>query len=231
MGIKPNPEADLLRNIIYFPVQTWLALLPGSLIILLSGFKNKFSKLNQTNTQNIINPKIIMTILLLTLVNFIPYWISSQSHIRYLLPLYPWFAILLSCFIWQRQLIEKAIVLLILTILIKYVTATLWFPYKYQTRYDHASIIAKDILQNTLDHSLYFQGDSAVGLSLAGSINQLQWPAQPVQAHPQKNKNYYFILKENSLVNEKHLRLIKTYMLENSKIDLYLFTNDSNISS
>ena len=226
-GVKPNPEANLLRNIIFFPIQTWLALLPGSLMIFWGVLKNKAVLKQQLTTQTIINPKIITIISLISLINFIPYWISSQSHIRYLLPLYPWVALLVAYFIWQTKSTRKTLVLLMLTIIIKYLTATLWFPYEYNINQGNAAIISQDILQKTLNHDLYIQDYSAAGLRLANTINQLKWPAQPLQSNPKNNKNYYFILKEHSPVNKQHMRLIKTYILKKNKIDLYLCSNQN----
>ena len=114
-----------------------------------------------------------------------------------------------------------------LTIIIKYLTATLWFPYEYNINQGNAAIISQDILQKTLNHDLYIQDYSAAGLRLANTINQLKWPAQPLQSNPKNNKNYYFILKEHSPVNKQHMRLIKTYILKKNKIDLYLCSNQN----
>ena len=230
MGINHNPETNFLHNLICLPIQTFLALLPSSLIILLS-FKKKAAVNNPITTKpNIINNKTILIILVISTANFLPYWLGSQSYIRYLLPLYPWFALLLSYVVWEKSLTKSALILLGLTIFIKYLTAMLWFPYEYQIKSGNAYIIAKDILRKTINQDIYIQDYSANGLRIAGAINQLRWPNQPLQEKPTINQNYYFILKEYSTVNNKHMRLIKTYTLKKSKVALYLYTNYSDIS-
>ncbi len=229
LGLRHNPEAALWHNIIVFPIKTWLALLPGSLIILLAllKIKNKlgFFSFNQ-NIYKHANTNIpsIKIILLITFGNFIPYWFASQSNIRYLLPLYPWFAIIIAYIVWQAELTEKTIILLTIGIIIKYFVAIFWFPYEYTVKYGNTEYIAKNILQTTANYDLYVESYSSAGLRIAGEINKLRWPKQPLQEKPTQNKNYYFVLKELALDQDPKLHLITSYTVKKEQLFLYLVT-------
>jgi len=210
IGVTDNKEAHLWLNIITFPLQTWLALLPGSFLTLFAIkklFKHDFHL-------------IIKILLWITILNFSPYWITSQTNIRYLLPIYPLFAIIIAYMIWQSNLIKQAIILLFIGIVIKYFVAIFWFPYQYNVKYGNAEHVAQDILLHTNNHALYINSFSATGLRIAGAINKINWPKEPLQEHPLEN-NSYFIIQENK-DSDTNMQLIKIYKLNKDQIFLYL---------
>lgn len=212
-GISNNPEANLLGNIVIFPLQTWLALLPCSLVALFA-LKNLFK--NKYNIQPII--KILLWV---TILNFAPYWITSQTNIRYLLPIYPLFSIIIAYIIWQSNLIKQAIILLFISMLLKYVVAIFWYPHQYNIKQGNAELVAKDILLHTNNYPLYINSFSATGLRIAGEINKINWPKKPLQQYPQNNM-LYFVIQEDQSMGTQHLRLIKHYKLNKDQIFLYI---------
>lgn len=202
-------------NFIAWPGLIWLAFLPGSLIISYYFKIFSYKKLNG----------IIKLILLITIINLAPYWFSNTNKLRYLLPLYPWFAIIFGYFIWQNQIIKPAINLLVITVIIKYITAIFWFPYEYNIKFGDAHKIAFDILEQTKNNALYINDPSAPGLRIAGTINQTIWPKKPLTNPPDNIKHNYFLLTDTNIATVKNnIILIKTYYLKKSKVYLLYFT-------
>lgn len=220
IGITNNPEANIWKNIITFPIQTWLALFPGSLVAIF-GIK-KLSTHNQTI------PEIIKILSWVVLLNFAPYWITSQTHIRYLLPIYPWFAIITAYIVFKSELIKHTIILLFTGVIIKYVVAIYWFPYQYITKYGNAKLIANNILLHTKHYPLYINSFSASGLRIAGEINIINWPKQPLQEHP-KDHGCYFMLQEDPISDSitQQAQLVDSYRLNKDQIYLYLYSEPS----
>lgn len=216
IGITKNPEANIWKNFIIFPMQTWIALLPGSLAAIF-GIK----KLLKPNWHL---PEIIKILLWIVLLNFAPYWITSQTHIRYLLPIYPWFAIIIAYVVFQSELIKHTIILLFAGVIIKYFVAIYWFPYQYINKYGNAKLIANNVLLHTKHYPLYINSFSAAGLRIAGEINKINWPKQPLQEHP-KDRGGYFMLQENPTSDSiiQQAQLVDSYRLNKDRIYLYLY--------
>lgn len=217
-GISHNDEGNLLRNVISFPIQIVVALLPGSLITIFAAKKLFDNKYNMDY--------IIKILLLITILNFIPYWIASQTNIRYLLPIYPCFAIIITYIIWQANYIKQTIVLLFIGVLIKYFVAIFWFPYQYAVKHGNATLVAEDILLHTNQDPLYIHAFSATGLRIAGAINKMNWPGKPLQEKI-PTTGAYFMIQENKLtdlqVNLKNVVFIKSYKLNKDHIFLYWY--------
>jgi hypothetical protein len=218
LGINPNPEANISKNFLYMPLQLWLALLPSSLICLY-GVKKLF-------VNNLTAPLIIKIIFAISILNFCPYWLAAQTHIRYIMPIYPWFAIIIGYIIWQTNLIKHTIVLLIIGIMLKYIVALFYFPSIYTNKYGNTATIAADILQRTNQQPLFINSFSAPGLRVGGAINQAIWPQQPLQQNPDHNLPSYFMIQEDHLnpySDEYTHNLLTTYRLHKTKVFLYLY--------
>lgn len=122
-------------------------------------------------------------------INFLPYWIAPQSHVRYLVPLYPLAGLVIARVLWlagtewlvrSRRWIAAMIVVKLILVLIA-------FPI-YQQRYRGANYAqaAQSIIKRTAGHALYTTNVSASGLSVAAYIDIARLPQAPLTWPPQE---------------------------------------------
>jgi hypothetical protein len=129
-------------------------------------------------------------------LNFLPYWLAPQSHIRYLLPLYPLAGLIIARVLWlagSTWMVRARWCILVL-IMIKLILVLVLFPL-YQQRYRGANYAeaAREIIQKTAGHVLYTTDVSASGLSVAAYIN-LARLSQPPLTLPPTNWNNGFVI-------------------------------------
>ncbi len=92
----------LISHFLLFPFELLVKFLPGSLFLLLPiilAFYKKPNKYLQSGTARI-DPRLKL-LLLICLINFIPYWISVGARVRYILPLLPLLSITAAYFLLQ----------------------------------------------------------------------------------------------------------------------------------
>lgn len=123
----------------------------------------------------------------ITLLNFLPYWLSPQGGMRYLLPIFPLLALVASRSIWQSG--ETALATsrkwMVAALVFKFIVALALFPY-YQSHYRGKNYddAAADILAQTQGHALYSTDSSASGLSVTAYLDQRRYPAPALQYPP-----------------------------------------------
>jgi hypothetical protein len=120
------------------------------------------------------------------LFNVIPYWLAPDGGTRYLMPIYPLFALVMAVIVLRSgaaitRLNAKA---LIATVGIAYVTALLGFP--LYERYVRGSYVqaAQAILARVGDAPLYAVDTSSVGVSIVANLNVLRAPKLPISQPP-----------------------------------------------
>ena len=155
--------------LIAYPLNLFLRFLPVSLIAIVMCYKLRSSLKSHYEYQKI---NIIFWIVLL---NLLPYWLAPSSTIRYILPVYPFIALLIAYVVWlagaaSRQL---AIQLLIVGVVLKYAFAIWWLPYEHNVYRGNALAVAADILQHAGNDNLYINDSSSAGLRLAVELNKL----------------------------------------------------------
>ena len=169
-----------LEQVALFPLETLLRLSPA-LPLALYFLLRKRIRLSETE------PLIFKTLVAITLLCYLPYWLSPQSSIRYILPLCPLFALLAARMIWRAG--EAATKLtqrwLWGMMALKFVVVLAVFPY-YQREYrgENYLLAAKDIISRSAGQALYVTDVSASGLSVAGYIDSLRYPSPPLQWVP-----------------------------------------------
>ncbi len=138
-----NEEAFYLRPIKLI-LLTLKDTLPTSLFLLTSlliAFKNKSMKM----------PKSLSVVTVVLLANFTPYFLSNSAG-RYVLPLYPFLALVSAHFINSYEKVKKSfLIILLITILLRIAFGLLFFPY-YTERETSRKRIAMDIIK-TVDLS------------------------------------------------------------------------------
>lgn len=122
------------------------------------------------------------------LINYLPYWLAPQSHIRYVMPLYPLFALFIAHLLWQagKPALRAATYWMAATVALKFALGLWAFPaYQERFRGDYAAT-ARDIVGRTAGFPLYATDVSASGLSVAAHVNTLRRPAPPLRFPPER---------------------------------------------
>lgn len=165
-------------KILLYPLDTWLRWLPVSGLVAYYVFKSpkRFSLIR-------VEDPAIKTILWITGLNYLPYWLAPETHVRYLMPLYPWIALLLAHLVWKlgENKVKTTLLWLAMGVIIRYIVGLWVFPY-YEAHYrgDYQSA-AKDILAITQSNPLYIEDNSATGESVAAHLDVLRLPVPPLR--------------------------------------------------
>lgn len=203
-----------IQQIVIFPLEVTCRFLPASGLAIYYFVKRKFGKI----TFNIYPIKILLGI---TLFNFIPYWLAPHTSIRYILPLYPFIALLLAIGLWhlpKRQL-KTIICWLALAILVKCVALGLMYYYQQNYRGDY-TIAAKQVILQKKRFPVYSNDFSATGLSVTAETDRLIYPSPPLRdARFAKAKNYFVI---NDRIDPKLGKLYKHIKLGQQGASIYL---------
>jgi 4-amino-4-deoxy-L-arabinose transferase-like glycosyltransferase len=130
------------------------------------------------------NADIVIASLFL-IVNLIPYWLGSGFSARYLMPLYPVFALVISHGIagsgeWAVALLRR---LLWLAIGVNIVVAAVDYAYWERAKNGDQRAAANVIVARAGDAPLYAADDTAGGLSLSAEVNTLR-PGKPPLRRP-----------------------------------------------
>ncbi len=130
------------------------------------------------------NPVLIA--LFTVAINLVPYWLTPAGSTRYLMPLYPLFALLMAYVVLNsgKAMIGLGAKALIATVGVAYVAALAGFPlYEHFIRgnYDNA---AQAIIARAGGFPIFAMDDSSVGLSIVADINTLRASQPPVTRPP-----------------------------------------------
>jgi 4-amino-4-deoxy-L-arabinose transferase-like glycosyltransferase len=180
-------------KLVAYPVEVLLRLAPASLLAL-------FYLYRQPAARGVLASDVALrTALLIGLLGFLPYWLAPQSHIRYLAPVLPLFALVIAVAIWSSG--ERPIVTttkwLWAAVALKMIVVLAVFPY-YQQHYrgENYAAAARDITARTTGHPLYTNNVSASGLSVAAHIDILRLPLPPLTFPPAKWDSGFVIVYE-----------------------------------
>lgn len=205
---------EYIQQIIFFPLEVFFRFLPASGLMSYYFVKQKFAKMN-------FNVSAINTLSGLIFFNFIPYWLAPHTSIRYLLPLFPFIALLLAISLWYLSKGQLKIIVfwLGLTILLKYVEIGIFYYYQTYYRGDYTQI-ARQVLMQTQGYRVYSNDFVATGLSISAEIDKLLYPYPPLlNIQFAKEKNYFVI---NDKIASKLGKLYKDIKIGKQGTHLYL---------
>ncbi len=203
------------RILITYPLDIVLRFLPSSIIAAYLLYKLRSAPALTAP------PLAIRIIFWLTLLNLLPYWLVPTSNIRYILPLYPFIALLIAYVIWQASDAVRKLAVhgLLAAISLNFVYACWWLPYEHTAYRGNAATAAQQILTRTANSNLYINDSTSAGLRVAVELNKLRYPSPPLTVAPAKFTGY--VLADN--INPPLGELVKIYELRHNK--LYLFFN------
>lgn len=168
-----------LRHLLSFPLETAFRLSPAVLLAVYL--------LARKRVQQDPMPVQFRAVLLVAGLGFLPYWLSPQSGIRYLLPIYPFIALVSARIIWRAGESTRILALRWFAgiIAFKFLFALALFPY-YQSHYrgENYAQAAQAIMERTHGFPLYVNDVRSVGLSIVGYIDATRFPQAPLTYPP-----------------------------------------------
>lgn len=178
--LAPESFADYLLKLVTYPLDTLLCLAPAGLIALWLLLRRRGLLADAKDAH-------LTTAALILLVGYLPYWLAPQSHVRYLVPLYPLAGLVIARVLWLggETVLANVRKWVIALIVVKLLVVLIAFPL-YQQRYRGANYAeaARAIIARTADHPLYTLNVSASGLSVAAYIDTARLPKQPLAFPP-----------------------------------------------
>lgn len=198
-------------HLIKYPFDNVLQMVPISLLAIFALIKYRFFNINLYSPQ-------IKLVLLILLLNYLPYWISSGARGRYILPLLPLAAVFISYMFFKLKketVIKWAVGLIAFSIFIRVLAGVFYLPYETKKKgfYKKTAVDIYKIIKNSeiaTDYSCYL--DKAVIYYLD------TFKGKPV-LDKSLVKNWEYLVHCKDQVDG--LRLIKEYNYKNSKIFLY----------
>lgn len=172
---------EYFTHLLSFPLEALLRLLPAGLLAIYFLARKRLKKED-------FSPEF-KTAALMVLLNFLPYWLSPQSGIRYLLPIYPLFALIFSWIICNsgKEAMKAAKLTIGAFLALKIAFMFFLFPW-YQSHYrgENYYLAAREIEQLSSGFALYSSDVSSSGLSVTGYLDVLRLPQAPLTFPPQK---------------------------------------------
>jgi len=177
------------RRLLTYPIETALRLSPATLLAAYVVWRKRPLQPETT-------PEQWRTALAITGLCILPYWLTPQGGIRYLLPIYPLVALVSARLIWRAGEAGRKLALRWFAgiIAFKFVFALALFPY-YQTHYrgENYTEAGRSIMQLTAGFPLYVTDVSSPGLSVTGYIDAQRFPQAPLTFPPAQWDNGFVI--------------------------------------
>ncbi|HET7834016.1 MAG TPA: glycosyltransferase family 39 protein [Gallionella sp.] len=205
--------SSYLQHLAIFPLDVMLRLSPAILLALYLLWRKRVIEPEHAKTH-------FHVALWIAVLGFLPYWLSPQSSIRYLLPIYPMIALVCARLIWRTGEAGRELALRWFSgiIAFKFVFALALFPY-YQTHYrgENYTVAARNIMQLTAGYPLYVTDVSSPGLCVTGFIDAQRFPQPPIVFPPTQWDSGFVISRTNDPLIGK---LVREYKLASD--DLFL---------
>lgn len=188
--LAPPEMGTYLTRLLEYPLEIFIWLSP---ITMLAGYF-WLRKRNREESGEYQQP--FTTAGWITLLCFLPYWLSPQGGMRYLLPIYPLLALVTARIVWQsgEAALATAHKWMVGALILNLTLALGVFPY-YQSHYrgQNYDDAAKDILMLSQGYPLYSDDTTAAGLSVTGYMDQHAYPAPAIQRPPTQWQSGYIL--------------------------------------
>jgi len=215
---------DVLRNFIGYGllayIKHWLTLplvflfraFPISLLLIWLWLRRKYHfKLDNT----------LITLSIVLLICFLPFWISAGATPRYLVPLYGLVALLLTGLMLQldQTRLKQGVLLIALIVIAKIPYSLGILPYIKDWRPERdVKIVAHEIIQRTMNAPLRTQNDVATGLAIAAYIDVWRQQRPPIHWYNGKENGVYILAEVET---PKFGKLVKSWRLRGDHVYLY----------
>ena len=168
-----------LKHVLAYALQTLMMLLPIAGILLYA-----FARRQELGKWRA-HPYIV-TALIISLTNYLPYWLSPESDARYAFPLLPFIGLTLAYLIFYGApwVQEWSVKWIMAVIVLKFAFGLLGFPFFHQQSRASFEPAAKDILRIVGNHPLYGADMSGSALSIVAHVDLLIYPKPPLKWPP-----------------------------------------------
>jgi len=215
---------DVLRNFIGYGLlaylKHWLSLpllfllraMPVSLLLLWLWLRRK---------QHFTRDDTLITLSLVLLICFFPFWVSAGATPRYLVPLYGLVALLLTGLLLQADQLrlKHAVILMALIVLAKIPYSLGILPYIKDWRPERdVKVVAHEIMQRTLKAPLRTQNDVSTGLAVAAYIDVWRQQRPPIRWYDGRETGVYILAEVET---PAFGQLIRTWRLRGDHVYLY----------
>ncbi len=177
LKLAPEGIGAYLGKLIGYPLETFARLLPAS------GLAAYFLWRRQVTSPEP-EQRNFRTALAIAALNFLPYWLSPQSAVRYLIPIFPLFGLLLARVLWRAgdAAMRTTMRWLGAVIVLKLVFVLVAFPY-YQATYRGANYLeaARDVRARAGTLPIYSDDWTSAGLSVVTHVDVMRLPLPPVK--------------------------------------------------
>jgi 4-amino-4-deoxy-L-arabinose transferase-like glycosyltransferase len=211
--LAPSNIGDYLAKLLLYPLEILSGLLPAAALVIYFIWRGRIA---QDETQ----PEHFRNALLIAALNFLPYWFAPHSGVRYLMPIYPLFALIAARLIWRAgsPAVHIARRWFASTIALSFVLGLVVFPYyQHKFRGENYAQTATDIITRTAGQPLYVTNSTATGLNVSAYINQQRYPQQALQYPPQDMESGFIIAMDSGSQPET---AVKEYKLGGDKLYL-----------
>lgn len=199
-----NATQFLNKTLVYF-----LRFAPLSLIALYCLLSKKYIKPSNGL------PSWVKTMAWCTLLNFLPYWLTPGVYqIRYLLPLFPFIAMLMAYIIYEtnERILNFSILILAFFIAIKLLLSPWGLPWFEHMSYKY-NRSAREIINATQSFPLYANYNDSV----IATLDTLRYPKPPV-IQPNTHQSNLFLV--GNAIEPQDI-LMKAYHITNDHFTLY----------
>ncbi|MGD9887934.1 MAG: ArnT family glycosyltransferase [Halothiobacillaceae bacterium] len=177
---------NYLREFVSFPLHAFTQFLPIAGVVLYVRYRKEL----------IIDWSAPLTqaAALIVFINFLPYWLSPQSGMRYILPLYGVSAIFFATVLIHHESASKlALKWIIAAIAVKWFFSLWAFPFYTEHKRPNIDAIATDILSITGDSPLYVHNVAWAGIAVVADITKNTLPRSPLVFPPSGLASGYLI--------------------------------------
>lgn len=175
-----------LREFVSFPIHALSQFLPIAGVILYAAYRKQL--------QIDWSAPLTQAAALIVFINFLPYWLSPQSGMRYILPLYGVAAIFIATILIRNERASKlALKWIMATIVLKWFFSLWAFPYYTEHKRPDIDAISTDIMHIAGDSPLYVQNVAWAGIAVAADITKKTLPRPPLISPPPDLTTGYLI--------------------------------------
>jgi 4-amino-4-deoxy-L-arabinose transferase-like glycosyltransferase len=186
--LHPPSWGEYVTDFITFPFSVAMHLLPASALAIYAIYSRQF-ELSQRH-------RSIDIAIWTALLSLIPYWLSPYGSTRYLLPTFPFFALVMAhCIVRSEKSLSNVMArLLVANIAIGLIGSLVAIPlYQRYVRGNYAEL-ARMILMHVGEQPIYANDVTAVGLSLVANLNTLRPSRSPITSPPPNFSSGYVLV-------------------------------------
>lgn len=213
LKLAPEGFGVYLVKLVAYPLETFLRLLPASGLAVYFLVRKRVSAPEPEQVH-------FRTALAIAALNFLPYWLSPQSAVRYLIPLFPLFGLVIARVLWRVGTagIHATLRGLGALIALKLVFVLAAFPY-YQATYRGANYLeaARDVHALARRFPVYSDDWTGTGLSVVTHVDIMRLPRSPV-TYPAEGWNDGYLLTGTDPAGKG--TIVKSYKLGGNQLFL-----------